>query len=90
MLMGRGRSGVAGTVTSEGSSKGYRGTAVRSTRLRRAALSALDEVDDQRHAVEAVARAQAVLEEVGVVARDAARELTWIAKRGGRSPIWAM
>ena len=34
-------------------------------------VPALDEVDDQRHAVHAVARAQAVLEEVGVVARDA-------------------
>ena len=36
-----------------------------------AALLALDEVDDQRDAVHAVALAQAVLDEVGVVARDA-------------------
>ena len=39
-------------------------------RLAATALPALDEVDDQRHAVHAVARAQAVLQEVGVVARD--------------------
>ena len=35
------------------------------------ALPALDEVDHQRHAVHRVARAQTVLEEVGVVAGDA-------------------
>src|SRR3954451_22268935 len=35
------------------------------------ALPALVEVDDERHAVHAVARAQPVLEEVRVVARDA-------------------
>src|ERR1700677_564287 len=34
------------------------------------ALSALDEVDDQRHAVHAVARAHPVLQEVGVVTCD--------------------
>src|SRR6476469_8559990 len=36
-----------------------------------APLAALVEVDDQRHAVHAVAGAHAVLEEVGVVARHA-------------------
>src|SRR3954462_9262643 len=40
--------------------------------LRRpATLTALHEVDDERHAVQAVARAQAVLQEVRVVAGDA-------------------
>ena len=55
-----------------------------------ASRAALDEVDDQRDALEAVALAQAVLDEVGVVARQPVRELTWIAKRGGRAPVWVM
>src|SRR4051794_41737185 len=54
--------------------------------LRRAStLTALHEVDDERHPVEAVARAQPVLEEVGVVARDtpAAVDLHGEARRVG-------
>src|SRR5438045_2675249 len=39
--------------------------------LRGPALAALDEVDDERHALHAVAGAQAVLQEVGVVTRHA-------------------
>src|SRR5262249_24913658 len=38
--------------------------------LASAAPAALHEIDDQRHAVHRVAGAEAVLEEVGVVARD--------------------
>src|SRR5437773_1016996 len=47
-------------------------SAVAATALRRATtLTALHEVDDERDPVEPVARAQPVLEEVGVVARHA-------------------
>src|SRR5437868_15174069 len=60
------------------------GSAARALR-RPATLTTLHEVDDERHAVEAVARAQPVLEEVGVVARDpaAAVDLHGEARRVG-------
>src|ERR1700722_4337845 len=68
-----------GIGTGSGKSRASLGERARSARSRpragvarpASALSALDEVDDQRHAVHPVARAQAVLEKVGVLARDA-------------------
>src|SRR5919107_1246079 len=54
-------------------------------RGRAAARAALVEVDDERHAIHPEPRAEAVLEEVGVVARDAAArvDLNGEARRRG-------
>src|SRR6478752_7166651 len=68
---------TVGVGTGSGKSRASLGERARSARSRartgvtRAApsLSALDEVDDQRHAVHSVARAQPVLQEVRVLAR---------------------